>query len=178
VLRRVRNGYASTDRFAEASSGGLEPTKLRPDRYRTRPGFVTVTTFTVGAGWDGNQENGWFVGRGLDRIGERFTGGAIFVDILRLSPRQGDLHVQEHPRSPSCAVDSDANRGYSGVTFHAKVKGDNVPLTALGTTARQQTFLNVRGKTLLIRTELWGARQLVPRYRVSRGRSDSLAANS
>jgi len=50
--------------------------------------------------------------------------------------------------------------GYSGVTFHAKVKGEHAPLTALRSTSDipgdvpgQQTFLNVRDKTLLIRTE-------------------------
>ena len=159
-------GTSTHEGARKLPAASYEPTKLRPGRHRTRPTFVPLTTFTVGTGWYGNQASRgwWFVGKGLDRTAQGFTGGSIWVDVLRLrfakavSTFESISELEVGPSTPTRIG------GYSGVTFHAKRKGsENVPLTALGTTADitenagQQTILNVRGKTLLIRTELGGA---------------------
>ena len=167
LLPASLSGASSAARTTHAGArllpaASFEPTKLQAARYRTRLGFAPLTTFTVGAGWYGNQGSArdWGVGKGLNRAEQRWAYGAILVDVLRLSFAKAvstfrGISGLTVGRSTPTRIG-----GYAGVTFHAKLKGsENVPLTALGISADitdiagQQTFLNVRGKILLIRTE-------------------------
>ncbi len=139
------------------------PAKLKPGTYRTGEDFSPITTFRVGTGWFGYQgsSNDWSIGKGFDRIEQRFTYAAIYVDALALpyakavAKFRGLRTLVAGPGAPTRVG------GYAGVTFNAKVKGEHAPLTELGTgadipgdLAGQQTFVNVRGTTLLFRTEL------------------------
>jgi hypothetical protein len=140
----------------------FEPQKLKPGVWRTGDGFAPTTTFRVSAGWYGVQGSptDWLIGKRLDRVEQEFKSGGIFVDVLRFSfakavARFKALRTLSAWRPTTVRVD-----GYRGVTFNAKVKGDHAPLTAIGTGADipggkqgRRTFLNVRGKTLLIRLE-------------------------
>lgn len=148
-----------------------DPTKLKPGGYRTGEGFSPITTFRVGRGWYGNmpvatKSADWFsIGKGLDRFEERFTYAGIYVDALTLPYAKAVAKFRGLKTLVTGAGTPTRIGGYAGVSFRANVKGDHAPLIALGTgadlpgdVAGQQTFVNVRGMTLLIRTELGKAR--------------------
>jgi hypothetical protein len=133
---------------------------LKAGSYRTGLGFTPAVTFTVPARWWGGQNSStdWAIGR-LPRTDP--APAALFVDALRLPFDRAvaifrSLKTLDAGRGVAVRIG-----GYPGRTFSAKVKGEHAPLEALGTGADipswvvgQQTFLNVRGKTLLIRMEL------------------------
>ena len=162
---------AGTTSLPELTPFPGNPTKLKPGGYRTGEGFSPITTFRVGMGWYGNmpvatKSAKWFsIGKGLDRFEERFTYAGMYVDTLTLPYAKAVAKFRGLKTLVAGAGTPTRIGGYAGVTFRAKVKGDHAPLIALGTgadiprdVAGQQTFVNVRGTTLLIRTELGKAR--------------------
>jgi hypothetical protein len=120
-----------------------------------------VTTFKVDANWYGaGDSQSWGIGKGLDRVKQQYAVGGIYVETLKLSVVKAVAKFRALKSLVAGPATQTRVGGYRGVTFHAKVKGEHAPLTALGSTSDipgdvpgQQTFLNVRGKTLLIRTE-------------------------
>jgi hypothetical protein len=138
-----------------------EPRPLPPGTWRTGAGFVPVTTFRVARGWHGAQgATGWFLGSGLDRAAQEFTVGGIFVDHVPLPLATAVARFRSLKTISAGASTPVKVGGFAGVTFNARVKGEHAPLAALGTGADipggvsgRQTFLSVRGKTLLVRLE-------------------------
>jgi hypothetical protein len=148
---------------------GYEPRPLTPGTWRTGGGFVPVTTFRVPRRWYGAQgATGWFLGSGLDRATQEFTAGGIFVDVVALPLTTAVARFTSLKSISAGASTAVKVGGFAGVTFNARVKGEHAPLAALGTGADipggvtgRQTFLNVRGKTVLVRLEWYAPRAAV-----------------
>lgn len=141
---------------------GGPPLRLKPGAYRTRLGFAPVSTFRVGRGWYGaGDTRSWAIGKGVDRVALRFN-TAIYVDRVRLDfstavSRFKGISTLDPGEGTSTMIG-----GYQGIVFKARVKGESAVLEeALGIGVdisagvdATQIFLNVRAKTLLIRTEV------------------------
>jgi hypothetical protein len=141
----------------------VEPPRLEPGTYQTRPAFVPRSTFTVGQGWYGGQgsHTDWCVGKGLNRSEGRF--GAAGICALRLSLPVAVAVSRFKALKTLTAGPSKPIRvgGYPGVSFHAVVQGDSATTPGLrrifGGVRRggEQIFLNVRGTTLLLRIDIF-----------------------
>jgi hypothetical protein len=138
------------------------PPKLRQAVYRTSGGFLPVTVFRVPSGWYGCQGSptSWGIGRELDTAAERLN-AFLATDVLGLPRAKAVAKFKALKILVAGPSTVTSVGGFSGIAFHAKVKGEHAPLTALGIdadipgdTKGEQIFLSVRGKTLLIRTEL------------------------
>lgn len=145
---------------------GGPPVRLKAGAtYRTRLGFAPVSTFRVGRGWYGAGDKtwSWAIGKGLDRVALRFN-TAIYVDRVRLDfstavSRFKGISTLDPGEGTSTMIG-----GYQGVVFKAQVNGESASALvkkALGIGAytpagvdATQIFLNVRKKTLLIRTQV------------------------
>lgn len=143
----------------------IGPLPLEPGTYQTRPTFVPRTTFTVGRGWYGGQgaHTDWVVGKGLNgrrknawRFGEPTAGISahrLGLPIATAVSRFRALRTLTAGPSKPVRVG-----GYPGVSFHAVVQGDRASLPGIERyltvlPGGQQIFLNVRGRTLLLRIE-------------------------
>ena len=144
----------------------ITPLRLEPGTYQTRPAFLPRTTFTVGKGWYGAQEShsAWCVGtrRAPGRPANfRETLGAIRICVNRLGPPYSTAISRFKALTTLTAGASKPIRvgGYPGVSFHAAVHGEHsllpriAPLVDL-LPGGQQIFVNVRGKTVLLRIEI------------------------
>jgi hypothetical protein len=140
----------------------IGPLRLEPGTYQTRPAFVPRTTFTVGRGWYGGQgsHTDWCVGKGLNRSEGRF--GAAGICGFRLSLPYATAVSRFKALTTLTAGPSKPIRvgGYSGVSFHADVQGDFAPIPGISPNGvrwrgGEQIFLNVRGKTLLLRIKIF-----------------------
>jgi hypothetical protein len=135
-------------------------TNLKPGVYRTGRGFAPSVRFTVPGRWWGEQysSTAWSIGK-LPRTDP--APAALFVDALRL-PFDRAVTIFRSLKTLRAGTGVPVRiGGYPGTTFTARVEGEHAPLIALGTGADipagvigQQTFLDVRGRTLLIRLEL------------------------
>jgi hypothetical protein len=144
----------------------IGPLPLEPGTYQTRPTFVPRTTFTVGRGWYGGQgaHTDWGVGKGLNgrwhnawRLGEPTAGISahrLGLPVATAVSRFRALRTLTARPSKPVRVG-----GYPGVSFHAVVQGDHASLPGIERyltvlPGGQQIFLNVRGRTLLLRIEI------------------------
>ena len=149
----------------------ITPLRLEPGTYQTRPAFVPRTTFTLGEGWYGAQEthSEWCVGKGLTRRAPALAGPAAFrkslvaigICVYRVGPPYGTAISRFKALTTLSAGASKPIRvgGYSGVSFHAAVHGEHSLLPGIKPLidlrpGGQQIFLNVRGKTVLLRIEI------------------------
>ena len=140
-----------------------EPARLAAGSYRTRPGFAPMTTFTVGLGWYGNGSNSeWAVGKGLNRAEQRFGSTGVWVSPLSLRYATAVARFKALTTLDAGPATPVKIGGYPGVSFRAKVEGDHALLPGIApgldvvrTPDGQQIFLNVRGKTLLFRIEVF-----------------------
>ena len=149
----------------------IAPPRLEPGTYQTRPAFVPRTTFTLGEGWYGAQEthSGWCVGKGLTRRAPALVGPAAFrkssvaigICVVRVGPPYSTAISRFKALTTLTAGPSTPIRvgGYPGVSFHAAVHGERSLLPGITPfpdllPGGQQIFLNVRGKTMLLRIEI------------------------
>ena len=149
----------------------IAPPRLEPGTYQTRAAFVPRTTFTLGEGWYGAQEthSGWCVGKGLTRRAPALAGPAAFrkslvavgICVFRVGPPYGTAISRFKALTTLTAGPSTPIRvgGYPGVSFHAAVPGKRSLLQGITPfpdllPGGQQIFLNVRGKTMLLRIEI------------------------
>ena len=151
----------------------ITPLRLEPGTYQTRPAFVPRTTFTLGEGWYGAQEthSEWCVGKGLTRRAPALAGAAasressvaIGICVVRVGPPYRTAISRFKALTTLTAGASTPIRvgGYPGVFFHAAVHGEPNFHSLPGITPLidllprgQQIFLNVRGKTVLLRVEI------------------------
>jgi hypothetical protein len=148
----------------------ITPPPLEPGTYQTRPAFLPPTVFTLDGGWYGAQEShsGWCVGKGLTRRAPALVGTdtarrssvAIGICAVRLGPSYRSAISRFKALTTLTAGPSKPIRvgGYPGVSFHAAVRKRSLlqgisPLIVL-LPGRQQIFLKVRGKTVLLRIEI------------------------
>ena len=143
---------------------GPEPPRLEPGTYQTRPTFVPRTTFTVGRGWYGGQgsHTDWCVGKRLNALRVRTPFGVVAICSFRLAPPYGTAVSRFKAMKTLTAGTSTPIRvgGYRGVSFHAAVQGDHALLPMAPHYVHvlpggQQIFLSVRGRTLLLRIEIF-----------------------
>ena len=149
----------------------ITPPRLEPGTYQTRPAFVPRTTFTLGEGWYGAQEthSEWCVGKGLTRhppalagrAASRESSVAIGICVFRVGPPYSTAISRFKALTTLTAGASTPIRvgGYPGVSFHAAVHGKHSLLPGIAPfldllPRGQQIFLNVRGKTVLLRIEI------------------------
>ncbi len=144
----------------------ITPLRLEPGPYQTRPAFLPRTTFTVDEGWYGAQEthSAWCVGtrRAPGRPANfRETLGAIRICANRLGPPYSTAISRFKALTTLTAGASKPIRvgGYPGDSFHAAVHGEHSLLPGIAPLidllpGGQQIFLNVRGKTVLLRIEI------------------------
>ena len=149
----------------------IAPPRLEPGTYETRPAFVPRTIFTLGEGWYGAQEthSGWCVGKGLTRHPPALVGPAAFrrssvaigICVFRVGPPYGTAISRFKALTTLTAGASKPIRvgGNPGVSFHAAVHGEHSLLPGIKPLidlrpGGQQIFLNVRGKTVLLRIEI------------------------
>ena len=149
----------------------ITPSRLEPGTYQTRPAFVPRTTFMLGEGWYGAQEthSEWCVGTGLTRRPPALAGPgasrkslvAIGICVFRVGPSYSTAISRFKALTTLTAGASTPIRvgGYPGVSFHAAVQGEHSLLTGITPLGDlrpggQQIFLNVRGKTVLLRVEI------------------------
>ena len=149
----------------------ITPLRLEPGTYQTRPAFVPRTTFTLGEGWYGAQEthSEWCVGKGLTRrapalaglAASRESSVAIGICVFRLGPPYSTAISRFKALTTLTTGASKPIRvgGYPGVSFHAAVHGEHSLLPGIAPLIDllpdgQQIFLNVRGKTVLLRIEI------------------------
>lgn len=141
-----------------------DPPRLAVGPYRTRPGFVPATTFRVDAGWYGSGDReGWGVGKGLNTIEQRFGVAGIYATPLSLRYATAVSRFKALKTLVAGPATTTRIGGYPAVTFRATVTGDHALLPGIApgvdvvNTRGQQTFVNVRGTTVLIRTEVFRA---------------------
>ncbi len=147
------------------------PPRLESGTYQTRPAFFPRTTFTLGEGWYGAQEthSEWCVGKGLTRRApgldapdaSRKSLVAIGICVFRLGPPYSTAISRFKALTTLTAGASKPIRvgGYPGDSFHAAVHGEHSLLPGIAPLidllpGGQQIFLNVRGKTVLLRIEI------------------------
>ncbi len=147
------------------------PPRLEPGTYQTRPAFFPRTTFTLGEGWYGAQEthSEWCVGKGLTRRApgldapdaSRKSLVAIGICVFRLGPPYSTAISRFKALTTLTAGASKPIRvgGYPGISFHAIVHGEHSLLPGIRPLidllpGGEQIFLNVRGKTVLLRIEI------------------------
>jgi hypothetical protein len=140
------------------------PISLEPGTYLTPEGFEPVMSVTVPEGWYGGAgTSGLGLGQGLDELNERFSDVELYVDVIPTSYAEAVAGFQELVGLSAQQNEPAAETfdGYEATTFRARALGENVlldpiaPGLDIGPAAAQQTFVDVDGITLLIRTAVY-----------------------
>ena len=126
-----------------------------------------MTTFTVDQGWYGSGSSSeWAVGKGLNRAEQRFGPAGVMVSPLSLRYATAVARFKALTTVDAGPATPVQIGGYPGVSFRAKVEGEHALLPGIApgldvvkSPGGQQIFLNVRGKTLLFRIEVFAVKE-------------------
>lgn len=140
---------------------GGAPVPLDPGTYLSPEGFTPAMSVSVPPGWYGGGSNtGWGIGQGHDEVNQRFRDAGLGVDVIPLRFEDAVDAFQEVEGLDQVKPMSSDIDGHAAMTFRATATGEpvllleslGVPIDISG--VGRQTFVDVDGTTILIRSEV------------------------